>query len=112
MARDDATFREEIIHAEARCMEKLLKCVMRAACGPKSDWKAAAWLLERKWWKEFSRRNPDVITADQLSASIGRVVAALLAVVPVELHDAIQTKIDEITSGLSRRHRAEEKNCT
>ena len=65
------------------------------------DWKAAAWLLERVWWREFGKHDPDAITPNQLAAAVSRITAIIMTEVPPEHHEVLKTKISEILSNLS-----------
>jgi len=55
-----------------------------------NDWRASAWLLERRYWSEFARRGPEAVAPDQLTRVLEHVVEQLLAVVPREHHAAMQ----------------------
>lgn len=65
----DPSFSKRMRHAVALGKRRLVFKIMAA-----SDWKAAAWMLERKWWKEYAKRTPDL---EQLAALAQRAVHPL-----------------------------------
>ena len=58
----DRLFAQGIKRAEARGKIRHLKKI-----GQAKAWQASAWMLERKWYKEFARRDPrgDAIDSDE-----------------------------------------------
>jgi len=51
---------------------------MRNATGSKKYWKAAAWMLERKFPDEYRPRDVDVVTKEQLNHVLARFAEVLL----------------------------------
>jgi hypothetical protein len=93
----DAAFASQVEQAEAIGKSVLIATVNEAATKEK-DWKAAAWLLERKYWQEYARRDPKSISPEELANVIGRIVTAFLVIVPAEFHAAIRAELDKIVA--------------
>lgn len=74
---------EALKKAEAQCEAALAANITQAA---KADWRAAAFLLERKFWKRWSRRSPDQITPAQFAIGMNQIAAAVMPFVPAEKH--------------------------
>jgi len=98
----DNTFNEQVAAAESDCKLTLILRVNKASA---DDWRAASWLLERKWWKEYAKRNPETISADQLATAFSRLVAVLLTELPTEYHDRIRLRVEEIITSISGQRR-------
>lgn len=49
-----STFSEAVRMAEGKAEASMLACIVRAA---PEDWRAASWVLERRWPKAWGRRN-------------------------------------------------------
>lgn len=60
MLKSDADFAEQVKAAEASAVERALGQIVAAAS---DDWKAAAWILERRWPQEFGRKA--ILAADE-----------------------------------------------
>ncbi len=85
-ARADGEFRLlELIHAHAV-----------------RDWKAAAWLLARWLPDDWGDRKPNVITAEQMQATITSIVALLLQDLPPDMVVTIAQKVAAISAALQR----------
>lgn len=93
----DPDFLAAVLQAEA---DGKLTLILRINKASTSDWKAAAWLLERKYWQEWSKRNPDAISPDQLASAFSRLVALLLTELPPEFHERVQRRVEEIITSL------------
>jgi hypothetical protein len=116
LEQDDA-FRAEVLEAEAQLARRCLAAVVKAADG---DWKAAAWLLERKWpqffgkaeKRELESSRPKTLTVEYIKAirvalgvedanepclpSAGADRQAFISAGPGEQHamDAVSTELD------------------
>jgi hypothetical protein len=70
----DPTFKAEVKYAVERGKLEALAKIARS-----KDWRAAAWYLERVHYEEFAKKQPDVVTKDQLNSTIAAVVALLFS---------------------------------
>ena len=61
----DPDFGHRIAHAESKLESQLLKKVHNAASKGRY-WRAASWLLERKFPHDYARRPPNLFTADEV----------------------------------------------
>ena len=75
-AQRDDTFRKQLIKAEAD-FEVVLVARIGEAARSKTQWRAAAWLLERRCPEQFRLRNPKLLTPAELQIAIGQVVDVL-----------------------------------
>jgi hypothetical protein len=76
----DDGFRSEVLAAEAELARRCLAAVVKAADG---DWKAAAWLLERKWPQFFGkveRHEPESSTPKTLTLQYIKAIRIALGV--------------------------------
>lgn len=96
--RANPEFAAAIDAAEVHGKVSLIERVFNAS---EDDWKAAAWMLERKYPKEFGKRAPDAISSEELASIVGRVVAVLLSGVPKRYHVKVQADIDGLLASLS-----------
>lgn len=84
--------------AQAIGKQRLVARVNRSS---RDDWKAAAWLLERRWPKEWGKRSPDAVTPEQMASAIGRVVAMILEVVPQRYHNRVAAQVNQLTGKIA-----------
>lgn len=80
-ARRDAEFGEQLRQAEQKCEFVHLNNVQTAG---KSNWRASAWLLERRYPERYGPRKPGLVTPEQLR----RVLEQLAGVVCEEVESA------------------------
>ena len=74
----DPTFAEKLRQADYSTEIGLLKNIRNAA-KKEQYWRAAAWVLERRFPERYARRGPDVITARADHAAAGRSSADIVA---------------------------------
>lgn len=77
LARSNPEFAEKLRRAEANLEIESLKNVFNAAKQEK-NWRASAWVLERKSPQEFLKKRPDVVPTDLLDTLLDRIVALLI----------------------------------
>jgi transposase len=82
-ARRDPDFKQQLRQAKGH-MEVLQLKYIADAGQSKSNWRAAAWLLERKFPSRYGRRSPDVATVEQIS----RVLVSFAELIAAEIPDA------------------------
>ncbi len=79
----DKAFADRAREAEMGAKIMLIGSVKSAA---KGDWRAAAWMLERKWHEDWAKREPGAVTPEQMAGGFSRFVSAVQAVVPKKYH--------------------------
>ncbi len=57
------------------------------------NWKAAAWMLERKYWREYSKRSHARVTAGEVDAVLRNLMNYILDVVPQKYHRRIDDRV-------------------
>lgn len=87
LARTNPDFAEKLRRAEANLEIESIKNMFNAAKQEK-NWRASAWLLERKSPQEFLKKKPDVIPAGLLDTLLNRIVTLLIEECPA----AVQRK--------------------
>ena len=80
-ARRDPVFAAELEEAENHVDIASLTRINEAAAENK-NWRAAAWILERRHPEEFGRRAPHSFSADQVMAVLAEVFAFTMPIVP------------------------------
>jgi hypothetical protein len=80
-AKRDPAFRLQLRQAEGRMEVLLLKFIADAAQN-KSNWRAATWVLERKFPQRYGRRPPGVATVEQISRVLARFAELIAAEIP------------------------------
>jgi hypothetical protein len=63
---------------------------------------ASKWLLERKYWREWSKRSPDEVSPEQLAATFMHAGSLMVTRLPKEYHEVIEQIMREIISGLTQ----------
>ena len=87
LAQANPDFAEKLRKAEANLEIESIKNMFNAAKQEK-NWRASAWLLERKSPEEFLKKKPDVIPAGLLDTLLNRIVTLLIEECPA----AVQRK--------------------
>lgn len=87
LAQANPDFAEKLRKAEANLEIESIKNMFNAAKQEK-NWRASAWLLERKSPEEFQKKKPDVIPAGLLDTLLNRIVTLLIEECPA----AVQRK--------------------
>ena len=87
LAQANPEFAEKLRKAEANLEIESIKNMFNAAKQEK-NWRASAWLLERKSPDEFLKKKPDVIPAGLLDTLLNRIVTLLIEECPA----AVQRK--------------------
>lgn len=90
--KEDAVFEREVRAAEEEGYSGL---VARLYQFSEEDPKTIQWILERKYWQEWSRRNPDAISSEQLAAAFNRLAFFLINRLPPEHHDTVELAIQD-----------------
>jgi hypothetical protein len=89
----DQEFGREVRRAEAAGKMALIEIVL---AGAKKDPKHAEWMLERKWWQDFARRDPKNISPEVFTSVLARVVSILLPRIPEAERPAARGDLDRI----------------
>ncbi len=87
LARTNPDFAEKLRRAEANLEIESIKNMFNAAKQEK-NWRASAWVLERKSPQEFLKKKPDVIPSGLLDTLLNRIVTLLIEECPA----AVQRK--------------------
>ena len=99
-AERDEEFALAISHAESK-HELLTLADINKAAKESRNWRAAAWLLERRYPSRYGRLRPEVITVEQISQALAQLADVLLDEVPEEQRrERILIRLTELTSQL------------
>lgn len=95
----DPEFAEELAQVESRLETQLLENVRKAA---KNDryWRAASWLLERKYPLDYKPQDPKLFTSDQVTQLINAVFNALREELTEEQIQRATAKLDALLAEL------------
>ena len=66
------------------------------------EFPALKFMLERKYWQTWGRKDPRDISPDQFASIIAQIMAVVVMVVPGEYHPKINEGISNILRGLER----------
>lgn len=79
----------------------------------KKEWRAAAWVLERRFWQTYARRDPNAVTPEMLFAVATGISGDLLEFVPVEQRKAaaekIQARLEELSKAIKKSSESEDE---
>jgi hypothetical protein len=65
-------------------------------------WRAAAWALERKYPDRYARRDPNIITVEQISEVLAQFADVIFEeVTEPEYRQRILTRLNDLTAGLN-----------
>jgi len=81
----DEDFAKQLREAENKHEFNYLKSIRKAATQEKY-WRAAAWVLERKYPDQYGRRGPEVITLSQIKDLLARFAEIIAEEVPTDEH--------------------------
>jgi hypothetical protein len=95
-AKADANFAQDKKRATIAGKMRLLQRITDAS---EQHWQAAAWLLERRFWKEFARRRPDAITPEELAEKAASLVGLALAYISRDQHQAFRDAARALLKG-------------
>ena len=87
LARTNPDFAEKLRKAEANLEIESIRNMFNAAKQEK-NWRASAWVLERKSPQEFLKRKPNVIPSELLDTLLSRIIALIIEACPA----AVQRK--------------------
>lgn len=99
-AARDPEFAEQISQADSRNEYEFLKSIRRAAQHEKY-WRAAAWVLERRFPNDYGRRGPEVITVDQIAELLIHFTEIITEEIPVgKMRKRVIKRFNAITARL------------
>lgn len=74
--------------------------IKRVQQAGEKDWRAAAFLLERKYYREFARRNPESLSLQSVVGVVSRLFTRWLGKIPQEQHVGLladlESTLDEL----------------
>jgi hypothetical protein len=100
-AEEDRTFAAEVIRAESNLEGKLLDSVRRAAEADR-DWRAAAWLLERRNPLDYTARAAQTFTCEQVTQLFVAVLNSLRDKLPLPVRDQAVQELNALLVELDR----------
>jgi hypothetical protein len=80
-ANRDPEFAKDLAKAKCNSELSLVKSIRKAA-NKEQYWRAAAWALERGFPEKYGRREPDVLTIEQVNTLMSQFTDYLIAEVP------------------------------
>lgn len=98
-AQSDEQFAQAYGRAKIEAEKKCLNAIMRAI---HTDWRSAAWLLERTQYRDYGKRDPDSITPAQLAHVIERLVGVIATKVPPEHINSVLEGINEVRNAFRK----------
>jgi hypothetical protein len=109
-AQRDPEFEQQLRQAEGRMEALQLKYVGEAAQN-QTHWRAATWLLERKFPQRYGRRAPGVVTIEQISRVLGSFAEVIAAEIPdaglrQKILDRLYEVAQQVKSPPARKRRA------
>ncbi len=102
LASRDRDFRKQLRQAESR-MEIMHLKNLRESASSKPFWRAAAWILERRFPQRYFLRSPDTVTVEQISQVLHNLVDVIASEVPdAEHRQRIVSRMDGVVGQLQR----------
>jgi hypothetical protein len=102
LCRSDPAFASGVSSDVARGKATL---IVRIFSATSDNWRAAAWLLERRWPAEWAPRRPDRFTKEDVTTLVNKFVGRARRYVPPERWAAFLEDVNEWLAGLERRKR-------
>lgn len=96
-ARRDPQFAAAL--KQALCSPEIgyLKSIQRAS-RKEQYWRAAAWALERIMPEKYARRDPEVITIDQVARLLAQMSEIVVSEVPARYRKAVVKRLDQLAT--------------
>jgi hypothetical protein len=105
-ARKDPDFARQLRAAEGRAEILQLKNITDAAAGSNQYWRAAAWMLERRFPERYANRAADTATIEQLAQIVNRFTDLMIAEIEdAALRQRILDRLGELTQQLEPRRK-------
>lgn len=99
-AQRDLEFALALEQAESKNEVRHLAFINKAAEEGRY-WRAAAWVLERKYPSRYGARRPDMFTVEQVSHVLAQFAGVILAEVPdASQRERILLRLSDLTAGL------------
>ena len=96
----DPQFAEQLRQADGKNELAYLRNIKKAA-EQERYWRAAAWVLERKFPEDYGRRGPDVITLAQIKELLAQFTEIIVEEVPIpEYRKNILKRFGAVSEGL------------
>lgn len=93
------SFAEAVTHARAKCQEELLDLIQIAAIEPK-NWRAAAWILERRYPDEWGETVKHTVR-EEVAKELGAFLAACRDQLPHEVWERVRGVAERMGDGAS-----------
>jgi hypothetical protein len=90
----DVEFRLSLLEVESEGKLMLMGTICKAA--QRGDWRAAAWMLKKKFYRDFPGHPPDRASPQKIALLAQKVFDGVLDVVPERLHHLVEQRFDEV----------------
>lgn len=95
-AAEDSVFLDSVSRATSRGKFHHLKKVHDGD----EKWQASAWMLARKWWREYAARQPDKFTSKDVVGIVTTIIESLLPMIPEKQKQAAHTAVNSALAGV------------